>query len=154
MPVTASVSLPAPREPLRATLRRNLALAAGAGAGLAWQFHSLHHWLPASLVMLWPTLGGHYLELAFIAFILPRLPRAPIVRIFARILTWMAGGVVFAAAMHLTGQALGEWRLAAWPPLWIGALGMVGIELIVHAIRRLRGLPGFFETHPSDPSSA
>ncbi len=154
MPDTVPLSTPASLEPLGATLRRNLLLAAGVGAGLALQSHSLQRWLPATLVMLWPTLGGHYLEIAFLTFIRPRLPQVSILRTMARILTWLAGGILFATAMQLTGHALGDARLATWPPLWIGALGMVGIELIVHAIHRLRGLPSFFEAHHSGPRAS
>ena len=137
---------PVPREPFANMLLRNLLLATGVGAGLAIRSHSLQRWFPASLVMLWPTLGGHYLELAFLDLVRPRLTRRPPVRTLARVLTWMAGGVLFAMAMHLTGSALGDAYFVTWPPLWLGAVGMIGIELIAHTALRLRGLPSFFDT--------
>jgi hypothetical protein len=46
-------------EPLRVTLTRTVGIALIAGAALASQWGGLPRWPLTSLLMLWPSLGGH-----------------------------------------------------------------------------------------------
>jgi hypothetical protein len=61
----ASSRWPRFEEPFRHTLARNVALAAVVGAVLALLGHDLKLLLPLAALALWPSLGGHYIELAF-----------------------------------------------------------------------------------------
>lgn len=66
------------------------------------------------------------------------------VHVAVRVLLCRVGGAQFSICMRLTGLLLGDHRHATWSPLWIGALGMVGIELIADAGLWLLGKPSVF----------
>ena len=135
------------REPLRATLVRTGTIAVVGGALLAKSWGGLALWPAATLLVLWPSLGGHFVELWFLNWLRPRLPRAAAVQVGARIAVWFIGGSVLALGMALTAVALGlrpahgsAWR-HAW---WLAGLAFIGIELIVHLVIRLSGRPSFY----------
>jgi len=133
------------REPLRATLTRTLGIALVGGALLSLRWGGLARWPAASVVMLWPALGGHFLELWFLNWLRPRLPRERGVQIAARVGLWFFAGAVFALAMWLTAGAL-TGQLPAARPVWsIGGLVFIGIELVAHLVLLLRGLPSFYD---------
>src|SRR4051812_34998636 len=88
------------------------------------------------LLALWPSLGGHFVELFFLEFLRPSLP-SPGLRTLVRLLVWFAGGILLAYAMRLT---------AFGPQWWIGGLAFVGIELIVHLLLQLRGKSNFYNS--------
>ena len=51
-------------------------------------------------------------------------------------------------AMHLTNQAFGPARPARWTWLqawWLGGLGFIALELVVHVILYLRRIPNFYD---------
>src|SRR3954462_12987865 len=108
------------REPLRTTLVRTgiialvigALLARGSGGGLA-------AWPMATLLALWPAFGGHWVELWFLNWLRPRLPRTPIVQFGARVATWFVGGIVLALGIRLTLIALAGTGAAKWPGWWI-----------------------------------
>src|SRR2546421_5970122 len=62
----ASTGWPRVEEPFGRALVRNVALAAVVGAVLALQRHDLGLLLPLAALALWFSLGGHYIELAFL----------------------------------------------------------------------------------------
>lgn len=140
MPSSSEAPPTVPTEPLTATLTRNFAIAAIAATALSIQTLNLHRWLTAFIIMLWPTLGGHFLELGFLKLMAPQL-RVPALQRMARVMTWFAGGALMTLAIHATAQAIRDPRFVNWPPVWLGAIGLVGIELIVHLALRARGLP-------------
>lgn len=131
------------REPLSRTLARNVAIAAVAGAGLAIHDRELSLWPSCSVLALWFSLGGHYVEVLFLNRIRPRFRTARPMLMTSRLLVWFAGGVLLYTAMALTGRALplAPPRLELW---WFGGLLFVGIELVVHAVLALRGRPNFY----------
>ena len=140
------------RESLAATLARTGTLAAVAGLVIAVASPvGLARWPLAALLALWPALGGHFVELWFVNWLRPRLPDGPAVQAAARLGTWFAGGCLLAAGMALTVMALGP-QHARWPRDWhawwqtccLGGLGFVAIELAVHLVLHLRGLPSFY----------
>lgn len=133
-------------EPLRATLTRNVAIALAAGALLAPRMGGLAYWPEATLLMLWPAFGGHWVELWFLNSLRPRLPGARAVQAGARVLVWFVGGMVLLFGMRLTAMAWGGSPPAHWPAWWLGGLIFTGIELAVHLALTLRGLPGFFNS--------
>lgn len=134
-------------EPLRATLIRTIAIAAGVAAGLAFVVQRSGSWGLSWLVLfpsiLWFSLGGHYVELLYLNGVLPRsrvarrFPRA------ARVGVWMAGGVVLGAGMLATYRALGGNPGGAMP-WWWGAVGFVAVECVVHAVLAAARLPSFW----------
>src|SRR2546423_41245 len=116
------------REPLRTTLLRNTTIALIVGAVLAASWGGLSRWPIATLLALWPSLGGHFVELFFLNYLRPRLPSARPVQITARLAVWFVGGIVLALGMALTANALTGYhpaRSAAW---WLAGLAFIGIE--------------------------
>jgi hypothetical protein len=141
-----ATSRPQP-EPLRTTLIRNAVLAIVAGTVLhQWSARWAHPigWFVAVVAMLWPTLGGHWLELGYLDWLQPRLPAAPTVRRLARIATWFVGGCAFGVAMALTLHALDPTRLRRWPGWGFAGAVFVAVELVVHAALAARGQRSFF----------
>jgi hypothetical protein len=137
------------REPLRATLIRTGAIAAILGAVLAGtRGGGLARWPAATLLALWPSLGGHFVELFFLNWLKPRIPRARSAQILSRIGVWFIGGVVLAMGMRFTAVALGmPGARLSW---WIGGIGLVGIELVVHFVLLLRGASNFYDGRGPD----
>lgn len=126
------------------TLRRNgvLALAIGAGAGLSDR--RLAVVAPVTLVALWFTIGGHFVELLFRNRLGPRIGGSREGLAVTRLVYWFIGGsVLFAAALAtrrlLTGPAPTLW------PWWAGGALFVGAELGVHLLLRARGQPSFYD---------
>jgi uncharacterized membrane protein len=123
-------------EPLRRTLARNLTLALVVGAVLAVQRHRLGLFLPVSVLALWFTLGGHYLEVAFLKGVGARVPTL-------RIVMWFVGGVVLYGLMAVTARALPlrALPLRVW---WVAGFVFIGVELVAHALLALRERPNFY----------
>jgi hypothetical protein len=133
-------------EPLRRTLARNVALAAGVGAVLAVQRHSLRLLLPVAALALWFSLGGHYVELAFLSGLRGRISQGRLTQVALRLSVWFAGGVVLYLLMAASARFL---PLQA-PPMrrwWYGGVLLVGVELAVHGLLAVRGRPSFFSGH-------
>jgi hypothetical protein len=131
------------REPLSATLTRTVTIALVAGAVVALRWGGLARWPMTTLVMLWPSFGGHWIELWFLNWLRPRLSDARAVQVAARLAVWFVGGTALALGMVLTATLVGL-RLAHWPPWWVGGLAFIGIELVPHLIFQLRGRPSFY----------
>src|SRR5438067_9642367 len=126
------------REPFRVTLLRTGTIALVVGALLArpWREGGLARWPMATLLMLWPALGGHWVEVWFLNWLRPRLSSARAVQVAARIGVWFVGGIVLALGMGLTATALtsrparwSAWGSARGPAWWLAGLGFIGIEL-------------------------
>ncbi len=133
------------REPVRATLLRTLTLAVLGGAALAASRGGMRRWPIAMLLMLWPALGGHFVELFFLNWMRPRISPARAAQVTTRILVWFAGGAVLAMGMFLTAPALNApWNWTWWTSLWLGGLAFIAIELVVHMVLLLRRRPSFY----------
>ena len=133
-------------EPLRRTLARNVALAAGVGVVIALQRHRLRLALPIAALALWFSLGGHYVELAFLNGLRARISQGRLIHIGLRLVVWFAGGVVLYVLMAASAHVL---PLEA-PPLrmwWYGGLLLIGVELAVHGLLAMRGRPNFYSGH-------
>jgi len=139
----ASTGWPRFEEPFGRALVRNVALAAVVGAVLALQRHDLGLLLPLAALALWFSLGGHYIELAFLNGLRVRIPQARLTQVAVRLLVWFSGGVLLYGSMAATARAL---PIPA-PPLglwWCGGFLLIGVELAVHAVLAMRGLPNFY----------
>jgi hypothetical protein len=134
------------REPLRVTLLRTGMIAMVAGAVLARWGGGLagRRWLTGTLLALWPSLGGHYVEIWFLSWLRPRLSPARGAQVAARIAVWFAGGTGLGVGMGLTAMALTGFRGPRWSVWWLGGLAFIGIELVVHLGPQLRGRPSFY----------
>ena len=131
------------QEPLRRTLVRNVALAAGVGVVFALQRHRLGLLLPIAALALWFSLGGHYVELAFLTGLRARFSQGRLPQAGLRLLVWFAGGVVLYVLMAASARILP----LDPPPLrmwWYGGLLLIGVELAVHGLLAVRGRPNFY----------
>lgn len=71
------------RESLSVTLARTVGIALGGGGVLAHRWGGLRQWPMATAPILWPSLGGHWLELWFLNWLRPWLPEARRVQLAA-----------------------------------------------------------------------
>lgn len=134
---------PAHHEPLRRTLTRSLAIAGAAGAGLAVRRRDVALFLPVALLALWVALGGHYVERAFLDGARPRIASDRLTQAAARLAVWFVGGVVLYASMGAAARASSAPSLHL--PWWGGGVAFVGVELVVHAVLAVRGLPNAYD---------
>ncbi len=132
------------REPLRTTLLRTGTIAVIVGAVLARFSGGLARWPMATLLVLWPSLGGHWVEVWFLNWLRPRLSIVRGVQVAARVAAWFVGGIGLAICMRWTAIALTGFRKAHWPAWWLGGLAFIGIELVAHLVLQLRGRPSFY----------
>jgi hypothetical protein len=132
------------REPLHITMLRTGILAIVVGAVLARFWGGLARWFIASLLVLWPSFGGHWMEVWFLNFLRPRLSITRGVQVAARVGVWFVGGIGLAMGMGLTAAALAGFRPAHWPAWWLGGVAFIGIELVAHLMLQLRGRPSFY----------
>ena len=133
------------REPLRVTLTRTLTIAAVAATVAAFWLGGVQRWPVLFVLMLWPSFGGHWVELAFLNGLRPRLPASPGLRRVVRVLVWFGGGIVLALGARLTAALLLPRPPAAWLPWTVAGLGFVAVELVAHAGLRARGRPSFYD---------
>ena len=132
------------REPLRTTLLRTAIIAIVVGAVLALSLGALARWPRFSLLMLWPSFGGHWVEVWFLNWLRPRLSIARGVQIAARIGVWFVGGTGLYIGMCLTAMAFDGFRPTVWPTWWLGGLAFIGVELVAHLALQLRGRPSIY----------
>src|SRR4051812_10853897 len=94
------------REPLSVTLARTIGIALVGGAILARSWGGLGWWPLATAMMLWPSFGGHWLDLWFLNWLRPRLRDDRSIQVAARLATWFIGGVGFGFGMAVTAIAV------------------------------------------------
>jgi hypothetical protein len=132
------------REPLHTTLLRTGIIAIVVGAVLARFWGGLARWPVTTLLVLWPSFGGHWVEVLFLNWLRPRLSAALPVQVAARIGVWFVGGAILALGVSLTAMVLTGFQPAHWPAWWLGGLAFIAIELFVHLFLQVRGRPGFY----------
>lgn len=128
----------------RDTLLRTGLIALVVGGVLAQRWGGLARWPLATLLVLWPSFGGHLVELCFLNWLRPRLPATRGLQAGARMMVWFVGGIALVTGMRLTVMALSGFRPAQWPAWCVGGLAFIGIELVVHLVLQLRGRPSFY----------
>jgi hypothetical protein len=132
------------REPFARTLARNVAIAVILGAALAIRQRDLALVLPNSALALWFSLGGHYVEVAFLNGIRPRIASTWLAQRSARLAAWFTGGAMLYVLMATTARVLPVHA----PPLkswWMGGLILIGVEFVAHASLAFRGRPNFYD---------
>jgi hypothetical protein len=131
-------------EPVRETLSRNVTLATMTGVVAALLRRDPRLFLPISCLALWPTLGGHYVEVAFLNGLRPRVSDKRPAQAAVRLVVWCGGGVLVYLCMSATARALPirPLPLGTW---WYGSFLFVGVELVAHAVLGLRGRPNFYD---------
>lgn len=132
------------REPIQVTLRRTVPIALLVGAVIALPSGGLARWPLASLLALWFSLGGHWVELLFLNWLRPRLSVARAVQVGSRLAVWWVGGTALAFGMALTAAGLAGKGFARWPAWYVGGFAFVLLELAVHWGLQLRGRPSFY----------
>jgi hypothetical protein len=119
-------------------------LAMVVGAVIARFWGGLARWPMTTLLGLWPTFGGHLVELWFLNWLRPRPSYARAVQVAARLGVWFVGGAGLAIGMGLTARALAGFRPTHWPGWWLGGLAFIGLELLAHLALQLRGRASFY----------
>jgi hypothetical protein len=133
------------REPFHIALIRNGIISLVVGAVLAPWMGGITHWPIAALLVFWPAFGGHLVELWFLNWLRPRLPVARAVQVGSRVAVWFIGGIMLALGMRLTAMAVMGISRARWPAWWFGGIAFIVVELAVHLVMQLRGLPSFYD---------
>jgi hypothetical protein len=133
------------QEPVRHTLVRTGAIALAGGAVVARSWGGLGRWPLATLLVLWVTFGGHWLEVWFLNWLRPRLSVARTVQVAARLGVWFVGGALLGAGMAFTARSWAGVLAVRWPAWWLGGLAFIGLELVVHLLSQLRGRPNFYD---------
>ena len=131
------------REPLWQTLIRNVLIAVVVGTIVSVRRGNLSSIGPFTLLAMWFTLGGHYVEVAFLNGIRSRLPKNRGLQLFGRLVFWFVGGCLLYLGMTMTAR-LFSIKLARYPDLWIGGFLLIGIELVAHLAALLRRKPNFY----------
>jgi hypothetical protein len=139
----ANDSWPLVDEPLRRTLARTFTIAAVVGVVSSLIAHRPAAAPFVALLALWPSLGGHFVEIAFLNGVRSRLPHTRLVQVPSRIVWWLAGGVALGSAVMFTSELLpvSTPSLRTW---WMGAPIFVCVELVAHTGLALRGRPNFY----------
>ena len=132
------------QEPIARTLFRTVLIAFVAGGVIALPSRLWTRWPLATLLAMWPSFGGHWVEVWFLNWLRPRVSLSPGVQTASRVLVWFAGGSFLFLGMRLTASAFVQWRSPQWPTWWLGGVAFVGIELLVHLFMQLRGRPSFY----------
>lgn len=131
-------------EPWRTTVFRTggIALAIGLGVGL---YQSNLAAVPiATIVALWFTLGGHFVEVLMRNRLRQRLDERATVQAVARLIYWLAAGSLLYAGALATRSILTGRSAVVWP-WWVGGVFFVGVELVVHLLLFARGQPSFYD---------
>jgi hypothetical protein len=133
-----------PRVPERFTrvLARSFAIAALVGAVVAI-FGRACFALTTGLLALWPSLGGHFVEVAFLDGVAPRLAPGRAVRAAARVAWWLVGGALLGVAMIASSHAMGRVG-PPWRWWWMGGPAFVALELVVHGVLAARRCANFY----------
>jgi hypothetical protein len=131
------------REPLKNTILRTGMIAIVVGGVAARFMGGPGRWPMLTLLALWPSFGGHWVEVWFLNWLRPRIPGARGLQAAARVAVWFAGGCGMALAVGLTSMAFG--RHGLWLRWWLGGVLFIGIELVAHLAMRLTGRPSFYD---------
>ena len=131
-------------EPLRVTLLRTGLIGLVVGAVIAYTHGQPATWPLWTAFALWFSFGGHWVEVGFLNWLRPRLPRTRWVQVAARLLAWLVGGTLLMLGARSTVLCLSAHALRL-PPWWVGGPFFLSLELVVHLVSALRGLPTFYD---------
>lgn len=132
------------REPFRATAMRTGLIAIVVGAVVAGMSGGISRWPIATLLALWPSFGGHWVEIWFLNWLRPRVDVGGRWLMLLRVVVWFAGGLVIALGVEVTAMFLVNFPASRWPAWWVGGAAFVGVELVVHGVMQLRRRASFY----------
>lgn len=130
-------------EPWRTTVLRTGSIALGIGLGVGLYQRHLAVVPVVTLLALWFTLGGHYVELLFRNRLGPLLA-SPRSRTLARLGYWFLGGSVLYVLALATRAVFTGQRAVSWP-WWTGGVLFAAVELLIHLLMRARQQPSFYD---------
>ena len=130
-------------EPWPTTLARTAGLALVIGIGVGLYQHRLSAVPTTTVLALWFTLGGHFVELWYRNELRPRIASRPLA-LFARLIAWFVGGSALFWGALVTRTLMGDHRNTSWP-WWAGGVLFVGAELAIHVWLRVRRQPSVFD---------
>ncbi len=121
-----------------------MTIAVAVGTVFALKQRDVTRLLPVAVLAMWFSLGGHYVELAFLNGVRSKLPRGRLTQALVRLLVWSCGGALLYACMAATARAL---YIGALPtkPWWLGSVLFIGVELVAHAVLAIRRCPNFYD---------
>ncbi len=145
------------RETMTATLMRTVGIALVIASIMT--LLRLHHlpansrqwfaWLALAMATGWITLGGHFVELAYLNALRPRIAQwSDAMLVLVRIGVWFVGGTILFIAAAVTQNLLVSGEMPATSQLakalqWGGVI-FVLVELVPHAFLQLTGRPSFW----------
>ena len=145
------------REPLLVTLARTGAIAIGVASIVTTiQLHHLpsrpaqwHQWLALLVFVAWISFGGHWLEIAYLNGIRPRIAHWPDSSLlFLRLGVWIVGGATLFVAAAISRSVLLTGGPAPRPQVYaallLGGPAFIIVELIAHAFLLRAGKPSFW----------
>ena len=106
-------------------------------------------WLVLVLAVAWISFGGHWVEIAYLNVIRPRIARLPDAALMAvRIAVWLVGGTLLFVGAAVTRSMLTVGQLPDGgllrDVLLLGGPIFVGVELVVHSVAYLLAQPSFW----------
>jgi hypothetical protein len=131
-------------EPWRATALRTGAIALAIGVGVGLYKRQLAAVPLATLLALWFTLGGHFVEVLLRNQLRHRIGGQAPVRRAARLVYWFAGGSALYAGALATRAILTGHEAVPWP-WWTGGVVFVGLELLIHLLLHARGKASLYD---------
>ena len=131
-------------ESLRLTLARTVGIAVVAGLLIAPWVGGITRWPTVTLLLLWPSFGGHWLDLAYLNWLRPRVPDSRSAQALARVGVWFLGGMLLGVAIRLTARVVLHTPDLSWLTWATAGAAFVGIELVAHGALQLRGRPSFY----------
>jgi|SRR6185437_6877650 len=131
-------------ESLRSTLLRTIGIALVVGAIVAVTSRGRVHWWLGTILVLWFSFGGHWIELFYLNWLRLRVPASRAAQIIARLATWFVGGTVLAIGMALTASVFSHFATALSSAWRFGGVAFIVIELVAHIPLQLRGRPSFY----------
>jgi len=131
-------------EPWRATALRTGSTALAIGVGVGFYERQLAAVPVTTLIALWFTLGGHFVEVLVRNRLRQRIGGPAPVQSVARLVYWFAAGSVLYAGALATRAILTGRTAVPWP-WWTGGMFFVGLELLVHLLMYARRQPSFYD---------
>ncbi len=131
-------------EPLRVTLSRTLTIAVVVGVVASFATHNIRMGFAIGLGALWPSVGGHWIELLWLNLIRKRLkPKVPIL-VALRLIYWWAWGFVIIFPAFYTIHVIAP-SLPPMPSPLLGGFGFLFVEMLLHGIFAMNHRPNAFD---------
>jgi hypothetical protein len=132
------------RESIWITVRRTFAIAVIVGGVIALASGRPRAWLLVAGLVLWPSFGGHWVEVFFLNWLRPRLPREHALQSVVRLAVWFVAGCALGVCVLFTMRLSSFPPITRTPPWWAAGVAFIGVELVAHFALSMRNRPSFF----------